>query len=46
MICTIKFVMQRRRNELKVGEGEEHASALGATYVGDPRVSFFGNFEK
>ena len=36
MICTIKFVIQRLRNEFKVGGGGgvEHTSAEGATYVG------------
>ena len=33
MICTIKFVIQRLRSELKVG-GAEHTSPEGATYEG------------
>ena len=45
MICTIKFVIQRFRNELKVG-GAEHTSAEGATYVGRSGVILpLENFE-
>ena len=45
MICTIKFVIQRLRNELKVGGGAEHTSPEGATYEGGPGGPPPENFE-